>query len=412
MNVKIIRILVKALFLFSIAFTYGTQYRGNIYNTMFACGLLLLVFESLDILKTQKINKFNVKVMILLVLPFIINLLISSQNMVIDKSRHYNVAFLTIFIVILNILLVRKLLQNVEELEYVFLATSYLWIIINFPLFIMYELGLYGTQSSTFSGLFLNRNNFAISSVVLFSFITIIIFQRKSNKYKNSFLFAKYMLMFFSLVSFSIKGFFGVFIVLIIIFFQSKKINNLIKTLIICFFIIFIIFTMFIDISVFDRIELYIKAFFGDNDTYENANYRISLLSQGLDVAKSNVWTGIGVDNSRYHLFVQSARGADIGKYSHNNFLEIMLNGGVFTLLAYYIPIISIFISAIKSLKKNKYYLIIITSMSLKLFFDATSVTYNNGSIIFMLVFSVYAFFYINKVELREKVGREYVEEC
>ncbi|WP_299266788.1 O-antigen ligase family protein [uncultured Psychrosphaera sp.] len=106
-------------------------------------------------------------------------------------------------------------------------------------------------------------------------------------------------------------------------------------------------------------------------------NERLNLLSKGIELWSSAPIFGVGFDGFR-NL-------SGFGKYSHNNFIEILANTGVIGSFLYYCFILFLFISIVlfKGQREIKYILLLMFSGLL--FFDLTIVSYNN--IFFILTY-------------------------
>ncbi|MDT2823845.1 O-antigen ligase family protein [Vagococcus lutrae] len=383
---------------FSIVLAYGAEYRGKIYNLLIVGGIYLIVNELLDIIKYQRINKNQLKTVFYTSTPFILNALLLLNQNLINKERHINVLILTLFSTFSSVFLCKRLLTNTNKAKITYLKMSYIWSCVNVTLFLLYKVGLYKSGNGSFSGFYINRNDFAISSVILLFLISFIDFDKKDHLIYKKIIVTKLALTALIISTLSIKGFVGVLIIVIYTYFlnKNKSINK--KILLIIMLLILSPLTLLINFDLFNRFNLYLETLLGVTATYENANYRLTLIKQGIEIIKDNFWLGIGIDNSRYYLFVENARGNEIGKYSHNNLIEIFLNGGIFTFIAYYIPIVFIMFSSLKKYKYNKNYLFVITGLTLKIFFDLSSVTYNNASVIFLTVISIFCFFECNRI--------------
>lgn len=62
---------------------------------------------------------------------------------------------------------------------------------------------------------------------------------------------------------------------------------------------------------------------------------RMALLELAVETVAQHPFTGVGFENFRNHA---RPPGFDAGTHAHNNYFEIWLGGGVFSLLAYYLP--------------------------------------------------------------------------
>ena len=89
--------------------------------------------------------------------------------------------------------------------------------------------------------------------------------------------------------------------------------------------------------------------------SYNMGTGRVYVWKKALEKAPNHLFTGIGVDNFKYVL-----DGEPIRRYefyydkAHNEYLEILINEGIFSLLSYVIMYLIIFIKGIKYSFKNK----------------------------------------------------------
>src|SRR5699024_1705238 len=110
-----------------------------------------------------------------------------------------------------------------------------------------------------------------------------------------------------------------------------------------------------------------------------SAYLRSYFINESMELIKENPFQGIGIKNSRYYLIPPhlQAVGTEIGTYSHNNYLEMLLNGGTIAFSLYYIPLIVAIFKMRK--KRNKFsisgYLYLLGIY--KLFVDFGSVNYD-----------------------------------
>jgi len=77
------------------------------------------------------------------------------------------------------------------------------------------------------------------------------------------------------------------------------------------------------------RMENYILSLFGQIKLTEgSAIHRGRMIDIGIELFKARPFTGYGLDNYKFL--------GDYRVYSHNNYIELMVSGGVFALVAYY----------------------------------------------------------------------------
>lgn len=282
-----------------------------------------------------------------------------------------------------------------------------MWLLVNGLSFIIFVFanGIYG--SGTFSGIMENRNIFAISTTIIVSYI---MFFKQSYENKKTINFLILISFIFILTTLSVKGFAGwlLFFVLTNILNSNISNNRKYKNIIYVFIILSLLMTILIatDNPVIHRIERFIMVYTAPEELRmsESAFLRSYYFNESIELIKANPLTCIGIRNSRYYLIAPhlQAIGADTGTYSHNNFLEILLNGGIFAFILYYVP----FSYAISRLRKKRKissaanYLFILGIY--KLFVDFGSVNYD--TLIMNVVFvAILCGQYISKTEHKFK---------
>lgn len=400
-GINFFSVLFKSILLFCVSFTYGADYRGPLYNTMFIATAFITTLMTFDFFVQKKFNRSSIYTFFVIFFPIILNIIVTLQIDMVDRTRHYNFIIITSVILFSSYILITYFLRNVYEIKYIFLMTSFIWGILNVSILILNKIGLISTYTNSFSGIFNNRNDFAISSVILLALVVLCLNYYQNKNEKKLAYFSLTLLFLLILLSLSMKGLFGSLFVLVIYKLVLSKNNFRSKVIFInlglaCLLLIGALGSM-LDLELFNRIELYINSFLGNVDDFQNSNERISLLQQAVLVARDNFFTGIGMDNSRYYLNVTYASGRIVGKYSHNNYLEYILNGGIFTFISYYFPIIYIYIYSLIKFSKKYLYQVIFILITLKLFFDSASVTYTNASCVFIYVFCILVFLRYNK---------------
>src|SRR5699024_6694572 len=107
------------------------------------------------------------------------------------------------------------------------------------------------------------------------------------------------------------------------------------------------------------RMERFLMVFTSPNELRqgESAYLRSFFINESFNVIKENFFNGVGLRNSKYYLIPPNyiARGELVGTYSHNNFLEVFISGGVLAFLLYYVPYFYSMIKMWARRKKNNY---------------------------------------------------------
>ncbi|WP_272666344.1 O-antigen ligase family protein [Providencia sp. PROV174] len=263
---------------------------------------------------------------------------------------------------------------------------------------------------SDFSGLFSNRNTFAITAIFL---IIALITSYKSavgeyllpRKDKITLYFLLFSLSILILLTKSMKGFLSLFIIYAILNIRLTPKMILVSI----FFIFTFIFIAFIHQNpLSERIYTFIYSVTTPSELNisESSYIRMNLILDGLNIINEHPIIGVGINQSRYYLFPEYyillfERGVKpilSGEYSHNNYIEIALNGGIPALILYYFPIIYSLYYLIKKKNKASSFTIrvCILLIFLKFFYDYGMVSYKE----FFNILSIsFVFAYIIKLK-------------
>lgn len=390
---------------------------NSVNNTIAFPLVLILMFVSIFIYLFS--NKFRVnfyKNRIFLSL-FIVNswiilalfLGIFSYNPII----HYKFTLIVIIITISSTVVTFYLIKEFELFKKFVLITSLLFIISNLIMLLLLLLfGIYEYETKQFSGIYINRNTLAVNAVLL---ITLLIFIKGYTSKFKAYLINIYILLLIVIVllTASVKGFIGIILVFIIRIVFNFNLKTILKSLMIFLFLIFSIsfsgilenenIAPFIDTTV-DRVESHLSVIETNTATEQNNSTleRLWGISESLRIIQDYFITGVGVHNSQFFLLspfrpLSGRCGFECGGiYSHNNYLEILLNGGVFMFLLYYMPIFYILIKSTKKIffnsKLKNFHVLIVSILILKLFNDIAMVSYSvyQNVFIFNLILMMY----------------------
>ncbi|MDU5596434.1 MAG: O-antigen ligase family protein [Lachnospiraceae bacterium] len=126
---------------------------------------------------------------------------------------------------------------------------------------------------------------------------------------------------------------------------------------------------------------------------------RYEYIKLGMDIFKRNPIFGIGMGNAR--LFVSSNYGYDA--YLHNNYVEILADGGIVGFVIYYYIYYVVIRDLIKYFKyREKYTVVVIVLLLMQLIMDYGSVSYYyKNTIFYFLIF----FICIRKMKERKRSG-------
>lgn len=365
------------------------------YLNWFLGGLTIFYFF-LKVLVSNKISKVPVIVYVLStswILVLIVNLVWGN---ILDLSEHFTYITLYLFYMFIAVLIVKLLLvMDSNKIDAIMFFVNKIWILLNLIFYIIFLFfnEIYG--SVTFSGVMENRNNFAVATTILISYS--IFFKERYKHYsrnKNDILIILSFLL--VLTSVSVKGFVGWLLIYIFSNFSNREISiskrKRNQGIVILMALFILIFLVVVDNPIIYRIERFIMVFTSPNELRqgESAYLRSFFINESFNVIKENFFNGIGLRNSKYYLIPPNyiARGEMIGTYSHNNFLEIFISGGVFAFLLYYIPYFYSMIKMWTRRKKNNFLNYVLILSFYKLFIDFGSVNYDilAVNIIFALI--------------------------
>ncbi len=385
------------IFILTIIATQGMKNQFFYFN-WFLGGLLIFSYV-IKVLMLNRIDKGIVKAWFISTVWLIIPLVTSFSDHIIDKNIHFTRILVYLFYITLSVIIISYFFKSDRnKLNIIFYNLNIIWIVLNLITFVLFSQIYF--DNNVFSGIVDNRNIFAIITTVFSSYLMF---------FKNTFLKQKKVkvLIFLSFLlvvsTLSIKGFVGWIIVFLMANFKSgwnkirAKRNYQIKAFLLTFAIL--IGVLITDNPLKDRLVRFTMVFKASDELRqsESAYVRYYLAKESWSVFKQYPFAGIGVNNTRYYLIPPHYRmmGLDVGTYSHNNYLEILLSGGLISFLLYYIP----FFYAIFSLRRkrkisieaNYFYALGVY----KLFIDFGSVSYD-GLIMNIVHISIfYGYFYL-----------------
>ena len=147
------------------------------------------------------------------------------------------------------------------------------------------------------------------------------------------------------------------------------------------------------------RMEGVIALITGRGIIESSALLRYKYIKLGIDIFKKNPVFGVGMGNAR--LFVANNYGHD--SYLHNNYVELLADGGVFGFIIYYYIYYIIIKDLIKYFRyREKYTVVVIVLVLMQLIMDYGSVSYYyKNAIFYFLIF----FICIRKMKERKRSG-------
>jgi len=363
--------------IFSLAIIF---YQGPYFLPKITWALLIIQSSILIILKVSARNTTisisNFKIIIALTLWILVPFVLSYNY--IDPEINYKLGLETILYVISCVLYLDYLFRKNIFIEFLNFFSSF-WLILSF-IFLAFYFSGFVDYSTTFSGPYTNRNLFSVvCSLLIIGYLTI----GENVRTKNIKII---LLVIFILLTASMKGLFGLILIFFLVRFRLKKILNF--TLAFIFVLCALFFLYNSDTLISQRLNAMSESLINyDTSGIGSSSERLWLLVNGFKIAVENIWTGIGLYNSKYYLFppwqeiLAQRRGEtlDVGLYTHNNFLEVFLSTGIIGFIVYQIPIMFYYIKSIyfRILEKNIYTLFSFVSLSYILFLNTGLVSYN-----------------------------------
>lgn len=380
---------------FLIAFlSFGTK--GSFFYASWIIEVIILILYIFHVSRKGGILKINCKVSLTMSMWMAYCIILPIVTPIVDLQMHIKIILISFFYTIISVIICDNIFRSSQRFYGTMYYFSLCWTVISCITFVLFMSGItLFPNKRNFSGIFWDRNVF--SMITLF-FNTFLLFNKNFflNKMKKKALFMFILNSIFILFSLSFTGFIGLSLILFIyVIGFTRNVKKIGITILLMISLIGIFFT---ENPLKHRVERFTLVFTDPtqlNDS-ESAFGRVYLMKQSLHYISENFWTGVGVNNSRYYI----TRGdfADKGTFSHNNYLESMLNGGIINFILFYIPIIQIVTFLVKNRKvifqKNKYeykiYIYILALLFLKLLFDFTWVGYFEFGLVFIYVYLYY----------------------
>lgn len=280
---------------------------------------------------------------------------------------YFTCAVLTFFVV--------NYLDNEQKIHLVVNAYIVAGVVLAIFIFIIYGIQVFdlvanSTHGMRIGGIIGNENGIGLtlSNSVIFA-IYMILFNSKTYIKKFYYLFCILLCFPFALLSGSKKALFLVVIgVVLLILFKSIDKNNLLKRMkyiILGTVLIYLCYWMITNIDVFHYLNVRIQEMLSTLNGERTSNTdltRLYMINAGFNEFSKKPILGNGVAYSRY-IF---------GTYSHNNYIEVLMNTGLVGLFTYYSFYIISLVRLLKMKFKNKSFkklalLIIIASIFLEL---------------------------------------------
>lgn len=132
-----------------------------------------------------------------------------------------------------------------------------------------------------------------------------------------------------------------------------------------------------------------LSSLFGSGEIDVSLSTRLNMITFGISTFRDNFLIGLGANQYRFYYLDQFGFLA----YSHNNYIEVIVNFGIIGFIIYYMPTIKAFYREIKNKRKNTQTLLILLLIAIVLIDDLTTVSiYNKYSHLFLAVIFAYSY--------------------
>lgn len=174
-------------------------------------------------------------------------------------------------------------------------------------------------------------------------------------------------------------------------------------TLIVLIFLFYQVSKLAMFEGVNERVQGLVNGFLGTGIVDHSTSVRMRMIGIGMDLFKKNPLFGIGIDNAK--IYTESVFGIS-NYYLHNNYVELLADGGIVGILIYY----SIYIILLVRLWKNRNFNsgefnVVFVIFLLRLILDYGMVSYESKSTYFYLLV-----FFLEAEKLRKaRVDKEEV---
>ena len=371
-------------------------------KTNFVSLILFLICFLMISYSCLKRHKFKIDDNLVIYLLFLIAGFLSifyatNKDFVLHKTMQLliNAAIIFIFINFLN---------SSKKVDFVLRAFLYSGVIVAFLI-------IFTTNYSEVSHL--NRpgsqigNVNSLSILMIMSLSTLMILKNK-NSNKKIYLPFEFTIVLAILLTGSRKGILALLILYFMSFilknYYNKKIllrNIFISLGIICFALIVIYFNSYLHDIIWSRLANFMD-FLGGNKVDEfSINARNNMIKIGLEWFKKKPLFGYGLDNYRY--FYNNLFGYNY--YAHNNYIELLVDLGVFGTTIYYTLILVPLIKLFKmNILKNYEVCIYFSMLLISLVLDCAWVSYLER--VWLIYLSIiYSYIYLNKKQKNSKVS-------
>ncbi len=129
----------------------------------------------------------------------------------------------------------------------------------------------------------------------------------------------------------------GIFFIFIYNAIQKKKPQGIIRSFVFLFVVVILtgaLWNTFVFKNIKSRVEQIGRYATGDESADGSTRSRMRLIEIGWDVFKSHPILGVGVDNGR--IYSAREQGSGVESYFHNNYIELLADGGIVGFSIYY----------------------------------------------------------------------------
>lgn len=272
------------------------------------------------------------------------------------------------------------------------LLTAIIWTLINFAFFLAWSSDYFSYEKGDFAGLFRNRNEFAVQTVIIIAMLLAFVKQKRFVVWGVIGLNAVMVT-----ASHSVKGFLFFLFVLFFPLFLKGDLKKKVVVLVIGLGVLTAAYNATPNLQ--ERITRFSMVFNNPDDLRqsESAFLRSWLMVEGASVALDNPVFGVGVGNSSFVLIppLHYQQGSEQGLVSHNNYIEMLLNAGFIGFSLHYLPLLFIYFRLKKS---HPYFIPLKTFIVLYLLLGIAMVQYNNFISIMMYCLIIFHYFLLQRV--------------
>ena len=286
--------------------------------------------------------------------------------------------------------------ENVETLINAIMIAGFIISVYNFFYVGLGNILRVITNSRVLTDTFDNRNNIAIvSAISIILSLHYIIYRRKR-------LWVFFDL--FALLNVAAVGSKKGFLILIVgffAFFLVKAINEkktgtflrIIAVIAVTYLLVLLMIRARLFSGIMGRFDTMISTLIGDSNVNYSTYIRAQYINMGWDLFLHRPILGYGMGNA--HLYAYSAYGTDT--YLHNNYIELLVNGGIVGTIIYYSMHISVLRRTLRrNMAENEFQSVCISLLAILLFVDVASVTYYSKETYFYLMI---LFIYVESIK-------------